>query len=267
MRFTRPFPALIFAAFITANCAYPQSSAPSSLNLAFQPYSTGSHLGVRLTDIDADRAKALRLGETRGAEIVRVEEGSPAEEAGLKAGDVLLSYNGENIVGAQQLGRLVAETPQGRRVKLQYWRDGKGESTMVTTGAPRATNLNFPGSPNFEMPDMRNFTMSDIPNPLLIWKNSLLGIECESVDSQLAQYFGVKHGVLVRSVENGSAAGKAGLRAGDVVTAIADHDVSTPHDLRSYARSERHPVNSVSVEFTRERKPMKAAIPLSERQQ
>jgi serine protease Do len=196
---------------------------------------------------------------------MRVEEGSPAEDAGLKAGDVLLSYNGENIVGAQQLGRLVEETPQGRKVKLQYWRDGKAESTTVTTGARRATSFNFPVGPNFEIPDARMFGMPDIPDPMLIWKNSLLGIECESVDSQLARYFGVKQGVLVRSVEDGSVAEKAGLKAGDVVTGIGDRDVATPHDLRSYMRSDRHPAASVPLEFTRERKPMKVIIPLNGR--
>jgi serine protease Do len=267
MRFARPFLALIFATLIAANYASSQSSSPNSLLLALQPHSGGSYLGVRLTDIDADRAKVLRLSETRGAEIERVEEGSPAAEAGLKAGDVLLSYNGENIVGAQQLGRLVAETPEGRKVKLQVWRDGKSEIIAVTTGAPHAMNYSFPSAPNFEVPDVRDFNMLDVPNTLLVWKNSLLGFECETVDSQLARYFGVKHGVLIRSVEEGSAAGKAGLKAGDVLTAIADRDVSTPRDLRSYLRSEHNQGKSIPVEFTRERKPMKITIAISERRQ
>jgi serine protease Do len=223
---------------------------------------TGSRLGVRLTDIDGDRAKALRLSDARGVEVVSVEEGGPAEQAGLRAGDVLLSYNGESIVGAQQLGRLVAETPAGRKLTIQFSREGKTESTTVTTGAPRAANFNFPNDTGFEIPDFRNLGMLDIPNPVLIWKNSTLGIEGESVDSQLARYFGVKQGVLIRSVEKDSPAEKAGLKAGDVVTAINDRQVSAPRDVSSFMRSARYPRKSVAVELTRERKAITVNIPL-----
>ena len=60
----------------------------------------GVYLGVQLADITADRAKTLKLDEERGVEVVKVEPASPAESAGIKAGDVLLSYNSENILGA-----------------------------------------------------------------------------------------------------------------------------------------------------------------------
>ena len=90
------------------------AGSPNQLRLAMQYRGTASHLGVRLIDVDSDRAKVLKLGEAHGAEVVSVEENGPAAQDGIRTGDVLLSYNGENIVGAQQLGRLVAETPQGR---------------------------------------------------------------------------------------------------------------------------------------------------------
>jgi serine protease Do len=237
-----------------------QHGSPNQL----QYRSSGSHLGVRLTDLDSDRAKVLRLGEARGAEVIGVEENGPAEQAGIRTGDVLLSYNGENIVGAQQLGRLVAETPQGRKVTVQYSRDGKVESAVVTTGAPRAANLNFPGGPGFEVPDLQNLAILDIPNPMLIWKNSALGIEGESVDSQLARYFGVKRGVLIRSVEKASPAEKAGLKAGDVLTAIGAHEVSAPRDVSSFMRSARYGRKTITVALTRDRKPITIQIPVSE---
>ncbi len=197
--------------------------------------SGGSYLGVGILDIDADRAAALKLGDARGVEVTKVEEGSPAAAAGLKAGDVLLSYNGENILGAQQFVRMVEETPQGRKVKIQYWRDGKTQSTTVTVGAAQPRGLEFP-SRFLGFPDIRGITMPDIPNTLLVWKSSMLGIECEPVDSQLAQYFGVKQGVLVRSVRKGSGADKAGLKAGDVLTAMGDQSVATPRDVTSFMR-------------------------------
>jgi serine protease Do len=269
MRLLSMVVAVLSGALFMAGDLAAWQGAPNPPRVAMQYRGGGSHLGVRLTDVDSDRAKVLRLGDARGAEVVGVEENGPAEQAGIRTGDVLLSYNGENIVGAQQLGRLVAETPQGRKVTVQYSRDGKTESAAITTGAPRAANVNFPGGPfpggrGFEVPDLQNFAILDIPNPMLIWKNSALGIEGESVDSQLARYFGVKRGVLIRSVEKGSPAEKAGLKAGDVVTAIGDHEVSAPRDVSSFMRSARYPRKTIAVALTRERKPITIEIPVSE---
>jgi serine protease Do len=222
---------------------------------------SGSYLGVRLTDIDSDHAKALKLDEARGVEVTRVEEGSPADQAGIKAGDVLLMYNGENILGAQQLGRLVAETPQGRKIKIEYWRDGKTHSTAVTTGAPRPLPFDLPPNfVNFPMPDARNFAMLDVPNPLLVWRNSWIGLECEPIDSQLAEYFGVKRGVLVRSVEKNSAAGRAGIKAGDVLTAIDGRPVASPRDVSSYIRSQHQSGKPVSIALVRDHKQLKISV-------
>ncbi len=214
----------------------------------------GSYLGVRLLDLDADRAKALKLPEPRGVEVANVEEGSPAESAGIKKGDILLSYNGENILGAQHLIRLVQETPEGRKIKIQVWRDGKSETMSLVTGSPRSRLETPPNFFAFTIPDPG--LPSFIPNPMLVWKNSLFGMECESVDSQLAQYFGVKRGVLVRSVDPGSAAEKAGLRAGDVLIAIGDRTVATPRDMTSYMRMEHEAGKPIALSLVRNRKPL-----------
>ena len=212
----------------------------------------GSYLGVQLSDIDADRARALKLDEERGVELSKVESGSPAEAAGLRAGDVLLVYNGENILGAQQLGRLVSETPAGRKVKIQFWRDGRTQTTVATLAKPSWPRVG-PGDFDIHMPDI-HFQVSDIPDPLLVWKNMVLGIEAEPVDAQLAQYFGVKHGVLVRSVKKGSPADKAGLRAGDVLTAIANRPVATPREVMSCIRAEHRVGKPIMVALMREHK-------------
>ncbi|MBV9612699.1 MAG: PDZ domain-containing protein [Acidobacteriaceae bacterium] len=226
--------------------------------LAAQLRGGGSYLGIRLLDIDSDRAKALKLPDERGVEVADVMEGSPAERSGLRKGDVLISYNGENILGAEQFVRLVQETPPGRKVKIQVWRDGKYEWLVVTTGTAKSWFTlppNFVGFPGTKI-DVFTSRTADIPSPMLIWKSSFFGIECESVEAQLAQYFGVKHGVLVRAVDKGSAADKAGLRAGDVIVALGDHAVSTPHDMSSYLRSEHQQGQSVAVSMVRDHKPL-----------
>lgn len=213
----------------------------------------GSYLGIKLMDIDADRAKALKLSDVRGVEVTAVEEGSPAEAAGLRSGDVLLSYNGENVVGAQQFIRLVQETPQGRKIKIQLWRDGKPQTVTVTTGAPKSL-FELPSNlVDLTIPAPRILT-TEIPDPLMLWKNSLLGVECEPVDSQLAEYFGVKRGVLIRSVERGSAADHAGMKAGDVLIAMGNRPVATPRDVNSYMRSEHEPGKSIPLSLVRNHK-------------
>jgi serine protease Do len=218
-----------------------------------QIFSGGSYLGLGLADIDTDRASALKLNEARGVEVTKVEEGSPAEKAGIKQGDVLLSYNGENILGAQQLGRLVRETPQGRKIKIQLWRDGRTQTLTVVPEARRVREFDAPARlMHLEMPDMPNMVLPEIPTPLMLWKSTALGIECEPVDSQLAEYFGVKHGVLVRSVVNGSPAQKAGVKAGDVLTSIGDRSITTPHDVTGFLRMQRQTGNSIPVVIERD---------------
>jgi serine protease Do len=220
-----------------------------------------SYLGVELADVDADRARALKLDEERGVEVLKVVPGSPAESAGLHPGDVILSYNGENILGTRQLGRLVSETPAGRKVKIQFWRDGKMQTSSATIGESSLQKpylrKAIPSDFEFAMPDIQ--TMA-IPDPLLVWKSQGIGIEAEPVDGQLAQYFGVRSGVLVRSIEKGSAADKAGLRAGDVLTAVAQKPVTTPRELMSCLRSERRTGKPLAVSVVRERKEFTVSI-------
>src|SRR5205807_1737530 len=122
------------------------------------------------------------------------------------------------------------------KIRIQYWRQGKTESTVVTTASPQPRIVGIPPAAvnmkRFDFPDFRSFEMTDIPSPMLIWKNPMLGIECEPLDSQLAQYFGVKGGVLVRSVDKGGPGDKAGVKAGDVITSLGDHAISSPRDFK-----------------------------------
>ena len=78
--------------------------------------------------------------------------------------------------------------------------------------------------------------MPDVPRAFMSWRTSVAGIEAESLDSQLAEYFGVKEGVLVRSVVRGSAAEKSGLRAGDVIVKIDYNRVTSPREIPATIR-------------------------------
>jgi serine protease Do len=193
-----------------------------------------TYLGVSLAEIDSKRAAELKLKDPVGVEITRVEEGSPADKAGLKSGDVVIEYNGEHVEGMEQFGRLVRETPAGREVKLVVSRNGANQSIAATLGMRKLRPLGGNFGPGLEIPEIH---MPDMPQIFTTLHNPLLGVEAESLGSQLAAYFGVKQGVLVRSVLKDTAAEKAGMKAGDVITNVDGSAVSTPSELSSSVRS------------------------------
>jgi serine protease Do len=216
-----------------------------------------SYLGIGVAEVDADRAKALNLKEVRGVEVKSVDHDSPAAKAGLKESDVVLEYNGQRIEGAEQFIRMVRETPVDRQVKLLVWRNGGAETLTATighrtdqfsllTGDGGGNDLTFevppmpPMPPMPEMPAMPDMPpMPDRPGIYLSTRTGLLGIECEGLGSQLAAFFGVKEGVLVRSVNKDSAAEKAGMRAGDVIVKVDGEAITQVHEISSLVRAAR----------------------------
>jgi serine protease Do len=222
----------------------------------------GSFLGVNVSEIDSERAKALKLKEERGVEITKVEEESPADKAGLKHGDVVLEYNGNRVEGTEQFIRMVRETPVGRQAKLLISREGATQALTATIGS-RRRGIMEPGVvaiPRVEIPEIR---IPDVPRAFMSWRSSTLGIEAESVESQLAEYFGVKQGVLVRSVQKDSPAQKAGLRAGDVIVRVNSELVATPREISSVIRS-MEAKRSFPVTITRERKEATVTVTLED---
>jgi serine protease Do len=210
--------------------AAPEPPNPPKHLRALTFTTSGSYLGVGVRDICADRAKELKLSEEYGVEVTSVVPDGPAAKGGLQKGDVVLSYNGQRVEGIEQFVRLVSETPAGRKVRLQTVRSGAQHNLEITTGV-RRSKMHMPhieALPNIEMPDL--------PRSLMSWKSYYLGIEAEPVDAQLAQFFGVKEGVLVRSVNKGTPAEKAGLKAGDVIVKVGSESVSTPREVTTAIR-------------------------------
>jgi serine protease Do len=216
----------------------PPVAAPSPEFRAFAMAGGGSFLGVGVTEVGSERAKALKLKDEYGVEVTRVEDDSPAMKAGLKNGDVVLEYNGQRVEGTEQFVRMVRETPSGRTVKLLVNRNGATQTIAATLAARKAPKWvgdmdNF----RFDMPGMAAMATPDIPRPMISWSSSMLGVEAMPVDGQLAAYFGVKEGVLVRSVIKNTAAEKAGIRAGDVIVKVDDTHVTAPREISSAIRA------------------------------
>lgn len=249
----RTLTAFLLLAFGAITPVFGVQVSPATYNAALK--GDVGYLGIALGDIDADRASVLKLGDERGVEVIQVEDGSPADKYGIRSGDVLLTYNGENVLSVQQLGRLVRETPPGRKVKIQYWRDGKAGVLSIVIGSLRRSDPAIAAEfAHMQTPGSFSNAGADIPNPLLLWKSSLLGVECEAVDSQLAEYFGVNQGVLVRFVLDDSPAKKAGFKAGDVLTSVGGRPVATPRDVTAALRMDRHGRKTIPVAIVRNRK-------------
>jgi len=246
----------LLAGLLGAGSARAQEFMGFAPQISIATSGSRSYLGVGVAEINADRAKALKLKEERGVEITRLEEDSPAAKAGLKVGDVVLEYNGQRLEGTEQFVRMVRETPEGRQARLLVSRDGSTQTLNAAIGARKGATIfgqidadkirkqaeKLRGDMerqrgNLEVYRMR--TVPDVPRPNMSWQSGMLGVEAESVDSQLAEYFGVKEGVLVRSVSKNSAAEKAGLKAGDVILKIDDTKVTAPRDITRAIRDLR----------------------------
>lgn len=222
----------------------------------------GGYLGVGVRDVNADRAKALKLPEEAGVEVTDLPDAnSPASLAGLKVGDVVMQYNGQRVEGNEQFSRLVRETPPGREVKLQIYRNGNPQTITAKIGA-RPDGITFQGQliPGGPLTATIPRTMTDVPLPLMSWRVGSLGAEVEALHPQLAEAFGVKEGVLVRAVTKGSAADRAGLKAGDVITRVGDARVATPADLSTHIQAARG--QSAALAVTRERKEITVMVTL-----
>jgi serine protease Do len=195
-----------------------------------RPTPGGSYLGIGIQEINADRGRALKLPPEAAVEVTRVGTGSPADKAGLKTGDVVLQYNGVRVEGIEHFSRMVRETPVGRDAKLEILRSGSPQTITAKLGQ-------HPAPQGFPFPDGFGFPLPDGPRIFQGWRSPMLGVEAESLDGQLAQYFGVNQGVLVRAVSKGSPAEKAGIKAGDVILRVEDGRVATPADISSRLRS------------------------------
>lgn len=238
----------MYLAAVLAPGLFSQQPAPPprATNIARQVVTNHptSYLGVAVADIDGESAKALNLKDEHGVEVKSVKPDSPAAKAGIKEGDVVLEFNGQRVEGTEQFVRLVHETPAGRSCTLLLSRNGAPQTVTAAVGMRRAGDMYFfdlegADAPVTPVPPMPQIRIPDVPHTLMSWRSSILGIETESLSSQLAEFFGVKDGVLVRAVLKDSTAEKAGFKAGDVIVKVDGEKVTTPREISSLLHGTR----------------------------
>ena len=231
---------------------------------------TSSYLGVDIADITSERLSALKLKEEKGVEVTMVDQDAPAGKAGIKEHDVILTMNGTAIESGAQLRRMIHETPAGRMVTLGLSRDGQPMSVKVQL-ADKHKEFAWASPhpdvhiqiPEIHVPDI------DIPsmNMVVVTSSARSGLMVENITPQLGEFFGVKNGngVLVRSVEKGSRAERAGFRAGDVIVKVNEHAVHDTSDFSHGMKSRTG--NSVTVSIMRDKKEQSLTLTLPERKE
>jgi serine protease Do len=241
------------------------SVAPPPNGFPSEDSSTGSYLGVDISDVTTERLSALKLKEEKGVEVTMVDQDAPAGKAGIKEHDVILSMNGTAIESQVQLKRMIRETPPGRVVSFEVSRDGQPLTIKVQLADRRKQYAWGPKMKDFhvEIPPIPNLDI-EVPqiNVMVVRSSARSGLMVENITAQLGEFFGVKNGngVLVRSVEKGSRGEKAGFRAGDVIVKINDQPVHDTSDFTEVMHSRES--GAVSVAVIREKKEQKLNLEL-----
>ncbi len=230
----------------------------------------GSYLGVQTQEITKENFSKFGLSSVRGVAVEKVMDDSPAKQAGLQDGDVIVRFNGEEVSSYRKLTRLISETAPDHQAKLTVVRGGNEREITVTMGKrqiPKFEMGNFemavPAIPRMPESDekitkMRMIKPGEVPRTgefaiypptfngdVLVWQGEKdganfvfgstrqIGVGVSDLTKQLGNYFGVADGkgVLINNVNENSPAAKAGLKAGDVIVEVEGKAVSNTMEL------------------------------------
>ncbi len=177
---------------------------------------TRGWLGVTIQPLTPDLAKSFGISQMDGALVSSVREDTPAARAGVKAGDVIVEFDGQRITRTTDLTRAVAATPVGKSATMKVIREGR-----PVTLSPTVARLD----------DREDVAESESGGT---HKRERLGLTVEPLTPELAQELGVsqKRGLVVREVQDGSPADEAGIRPGDVIVEVDRQPVRTVSELR-----------------------------------
>lgn len=221
-----------------------------------------TYMGVHIDSISPDQVSALKLKDTDGVLVTGLDQDGPACKAGLLENDVIVSFNGTKVNSPEELGKAIWSLSPGKAVPVVVIRDGTRKDMSVTLGRrdqmavlpvaplpPSATH-----SPVHPMPPVAAMTfMPDVEVPTFAHLSARNGIVVEALCPQMSDFFGVpaNRGVLVRTVEKGSPAAAAGLKAGDVIVKVNSDLI---HDVAEWRRSMPRKGGKVTLGIVRDKR-------------
>lgn len=226
-------------------------------------------IGLSIRDVTGEDAVKAKMAQPSGVYVESVVEGSPASKAGVQMGDIIVDFDGERVRSASHFMRLVQESVPNRQVSAVVMRGTSKQTLTVVPQAGGAFNIlsndtrrRLQESQQNQLP--RDFDLRFDPEALrnrATATGRTLGVTVSPLTNQLATHFGVKQGVLVSSVASDSAAASAGIRAGDVITAVNGQNISNSADITRALRETSG--DSVDIAVTRDRKSLslKATLP------
>ena len=272
--------AIIAPAVTWAPSVYGQTRVISPMVEVQTHVTGGSEIGASLRDVDQADVTRERLTSPSGAVVTDVRAESPAARAGIKAGDIVVRFDGETVRSARHLARLIDETPDGRQVEATVIRAGERVNLKVAPETASSLvdqrHLSNLGDrlaglrnlderlrhlqveiPRIDIPELHlelDRHLEFAPDIAMRFGNRTpgrLGVTLQELTGQLSQYFGVSDGVLVTSVDEGSAASAAGLKAGDVITKVNGEASTSITELRRRLSAS---TGDVTLTFTRDKR-------------
>ena len=187
-------------------------------------------IGVTIRDIDPALQEAMGLGTLNGALVNDVSKGSPADEAGLEQGDIIIGFNGDDIMNSNDIRNAVGLVQPGTRADLTYLRDGRRRTTRISVEESKEVREILDETAAEDIPALESFSgakLTDIPD-----------------DMELR---GGENGVYVSSVTPGSKAARAGLVKGDIIRKVSGQAVNDLSDFESVISTKSSPY-ALSVE-------------------
>jgi serine protease Do len=183
-------------------------------------------LGVRIQAVDDQIAESLGLGRARGALVAGIDDKGPARPAGIRAGDVIVRFDGQEVRNSTDLPRIVASTPVGKEVSVTVMRGGKEESLKVILGrledGERQASLGGGATPG-----------GDVKPPASAVQRAL-GMEFAGMSAALRKQYNIRdtvNGVVVTKIDGNSPAAEKRVQPGDVVVEINQQAVKEPSDI------------------------------------
>ena len=221
-------------------------------------------LGIYTQTLDEDLKEAFDLNRDSGVIVKYVIPNSPAEEAGLEQGDIIIKIDNSDLDNSSLLSEKVKALDPGDEVDLVIIRDGKEKDVMVTLGSiddsgdKRGSIHRVPGKQHTYTKTFDHFKS-------FMSGTSYIGVTLESLTQQLGEYFGVENGkgVLITEVAEDSPAEKAGLKAGDVIVGIDNKEIESIDEVQKAVRA-KETGEKVELTVIRDRKEKEFAVEVEE---
>lgn len=232
----------------------------------------GGYLGVQTQEVTKENFSKFGLASVRGVAIEKVMENSPAQAAGLQAGDVIVRFENEEITSVRKLTRLISEVAADHQVKITVLRNNSEQEITATLGKrpmPKFENGNFAYTiPDIKLGELKELpTMPKMPEvPRIMTRpggegkaftwtiggGRQIGVGVLALSKQLAAHYGVDSGLLVNDVRENSPADKAGIKAGDIIVEAEGKAVKGDIDLIRTINEKKD--GDVSITYVRDGK-------------